>query len=348
MIELSASELFSLDDKVIVDIRSPSEYAHFHIPSAINIPLFEDSEKLLIGYIYRKEGIERAKQLGYSIANSKLQNLFESFRQLKKNHKYVVVYCWRGGLRSLELCKALSSLGIEVIRLKGGYRAYREFILQDMKERLKGINFIVLTGKTGVGKSKVLRTLKEDGVPVIDLEDLAQDRGSVFGKVGKKTKVSQKMFDALLYENIRSLTGPYAFVEDESRCIGNIHIPDALWKKKEEGVFVELTNSMENRIRNILEEYTLEEGWEEDVRIALGRIKRYLSEKDLVKALDMLEEKRYEELVKFLIEAYYDKRYKLIRKPLYTVDCTDLERCKVQLLKIFNAHSKTCLSSSPK
>lgn len=348
MVEISACELINLDDKVIVDIRSPSEYAQFHIPGAINIPLFEDDEKLLIGYVYRKEGVERAKQLGYSIANSKLQKLFESFRQLKRVHKHVVVYCWRGGLRSLELCKALSSVGIQVIRLRGGYRAYREFILQDMEERLKSINFIVLTGKTGVGKSKVLRLLKEEGMPVIDLEDLAQDRGSVFGKIGKRTRISQKMFDALLYENIRSLSGPYAFVEDESRCIGNIHIPDALWKKKEEGVFVELTNSTENRIRNILEEYTLEEGWEEDVRVALGKIKRYLGEEGFAQALCMLEEKRYEELVKFLIEAHYDKRYKLIRKPLYTVDCTDLQKCKDELLKIFNTHSKTCLSSSPK
>ncbi|SNZ14317.1 tRNA 2-selenouridine(34) synthase MnmH [Hydrogenobacter hydrogenophilus] len=348
MVEISACELINLDEKVIVDIRSPSEYAQFHIPGAINIPLFEDDEKFLIGYIYRKEGVEKAKQLGYSIANSKLQKLFESFRQLKRVHKHVVVYCWRGGLRSLELCKALSSVGIQVIRLRGGYRAYREFILQDMEERLKSINFIVLTGKTGVGKSKVLRLLREEGVPVIDLEDLAQDRGSVFGKVGKKTRISQKMFDALLYENIRSLSGPYAFVEDESRCIGNIHIPDALWKKKEEGVFVELTNSMENRIRNILEEYTLEEGWEEDVRVALGKIKRYLGEEGFAQALCMLEERRYEELVKFLMEAHYDKRYKLIRKPLYTVDCTDLQKCKDELLKIFNTHSKTCLSSSPK
>ncbi|MGB9873817.1 MAG: tRNA 2-selenouridine(34) synthase MnmH [Hydrogenobacter sp.] len=348
MVEISACELINLDEKVIVDIRSPSEYAQFHIPGAINIPLFEDDEKSLIGYIYRKEGVEKAKQLGYSIANSKLQKLFESFRQLKRVHKHVVVYCWRGGLRSLELCKALSSVGIQVIRLRGGYRAYREFILQDMEERLKNINFIVLTGKTGVGKSKVLRLLREEGVPVIDLEDLAQDRGSVFGKVGKRTRISQKMFDALLYENIRSLSGPYAFVEDESRCIGNIHIPDALWKKKEEGVFVELTNSMENRIRNILEEYTLEEGWEEDVKVALGKIKRYLSEEGFAQALCMLEERRYEELVKFLMEAHYDKRYKLIRKPLYTVDCTDLQKCKDELLKIFNTHSKTCLSSSPK
>lgn len=105
---------------------------------------------------------------------------------------------------------------------------------------------------------------------------------------------------------------------------------------------------MEDLIRNILEEYTLEEGWEEDVRMTLGRIKRYLGEEGFVKALGMCEEKRYEELVRFLIEAHYDKKYRLIRKPLYTVDCTDLQKCKVQLLKIFNAHSKTCLLSSPK
>ncbi|MEZ0361335.1 MAG: tRNA 2-selenouridine(34) synthase MnmH [Hydrogenobacter sp.] len=348
MLEIEAHELYNLEDKVLVDVRSPSEYNEFHIPGAINLPIFEDEEKKIIGFIYRTQGTQKAKDFGYSIAQSKLARIFDSFRKLKDNHRYVIVYCWRGGMRSQELCKALSSAGIQVIRLKGGYRAYRQFILQDIQNRLRGVNFLVLTGKTGVGKSKILRLLKMEGLPVIDLEDLAQDRGSVFGKVGKKTKVSQKMFDALLYESLRGINCDYAFIEDESRCVGNIHLPDVLWSKKEEGVFIELENSMENRVKNILEEYTKVEGWEEEVRQSLERIKKYLGESDYTEALNMLKNKKYETLVKFLIETHYDRRYRVSKKPIYTINCSDIQRCKAELIKIFDTYSKICPSSFPR
>ncbi len=347
MWEIEAQELYGIERKILIDIRSPSEYAEFHIPGAINLPLFEDDERRIIGLVYRKEGIERATELGYSIAQSKLSNLFDRFRELKKNYDHVIVYCWRGGKRSEELCKVLSSAGIEVIRLKGGYRAYRQFILQDMQHLLEGINFLVLTGKTGVGKSRVLKLLKAQGLPAVDLEELAQDRGSVFGKVGKKNRISQKMFDALLYETLRSLRSHYAFIEDESRWIGDIHLPEPLWRKKEEGIFIELQSSMENRVKNILEEYTKEEGWESDVRQALYRIRKYLGEKNLAQAIKMLENKEYKTLVRFLMETHYDKKYKVSKRPLYTLDSDDIHKCGEELIKIFNTYVKICPSSSP-
>lgn len=347
MWEIEAQELYGIERKILVDIRSPSEYAEFHIPGAINLPLFEDDEKKIIGLVYRKEGVERATELGYSIAKRKLSRIFDKFRELKKSYDHVIVYCWRGGKRSEELCKVLSSAGIEVIRLKGGYRAYRQFILQDMQNLLEGINFLVLTGKTGVGKSKVLKLLKAQGLPAVDLEELAQDRGSVFGKVGKKNRISQKMFDALLYESLRGLRSHYAFIEDESRWIGNIHLPDPLWKKKEEGIFIEIHNSMENRVKNILEEYTREEGWEDEVRQALYRIRKYLGEKNLAQAIKMLENKEYKTLVRFLMETHYDKKYKVSKRPLYTLDGSDIHKCGEELIKIFNTYVKICPSSSP-
>ncbi|MDM7266187.1 MAG: tRNA 2-selenouridine(34) synthase MnmH [Aquificaceae bacterium] len=247
--DIKPEDIYTLEERILVDIRSPSEYEEFHIPGAINIPIFEDEEKRLIGLVYRSEGVEKAKELGYEIAWKKLQSLLERFKKLKRDYKNVVVYCWRGGLRSQELCRVLRSMGIEVLRLEGGYRAYREFILRDMERLLEGKTFLVLTGKTGVGKTRLLRRLKEEGYPVIDLEALAQHRGSVFGRVGIKKRISQKMFDALLYEELKRINSDLLIVEDESRVIGNIHIPDSLWNKKEQGFFLEIETSLERRLK---------------------------------------------------------------------------------------------------
>ncbi len=329
--DIRPEEIYRLEDKVVVDIRSPSEYQEFHIPGAVNLPLFEDEEKRLIGLLYRREGVDRAKHMGYEIAYSKLEDLLKRFRDLKERYKHVVVYCWRGGLRSQELCKVLRSMGIEVLRVEGGYRAYRGFILRDMERLLKNKRFIVLAGKTGVGKTRILRKLKEEGYPVVDLEGLAKDRGSVFGKMGIRERVSQKMFDALLYESLLSIDSDLLFTEDESRTIGHIHLPEAFWKKKEEGIYVEIEASLKNRVKNLLQEYTGFEGWQEEAKESLLKIRRYLGEGKYSKALELLSKWRVEELAEFLIREYYDRTYKLQRHPYLRVNCDCMDDCLEKL-----------------
>ncbi len=345
--DISPEQIYHMEDRVLVDIRSPSEYEDFHIPGAINLPLFEDEEKRLIGLVYRREGVERAKDLGYEIAGSKLDHLLESFRRLKENHKHVVVYCWRGGLRSAELCKFLHSMGMEVYRLTGGYRAYREFILKDMERLLENKSFLVLTGKTGVGKTHMLRRLKKEGYPVVDLEGLALHRGSAFGRVGIRARVSQKMFDALLYESLRETTSRLLLTEDESRVIGTIHLPEVLWRKKEEGIYVELEASLERRVKNLLEEYTVFEGWQEEVRVSLARIRKYLGDAKYSTALELLEGGRVEEFAEFLIREYYDKTYKLYKKPSFRLNCDDTEECLQGLRRIYSCLLEERVSSKP-
>ncbi len=345
--DIEVRELFELEDKVLVDIRSPSEYEEFHIPGAVNVPLFEDEEKRLIGLLYRREGVEKAKELGYQIANSKLSELIQSFRRLKERHRHVVVYCWRGGLRSQELCKVLNSFGIEVLRLKGGYRAYRQYILQHMERLLEDKSFLVLTGKTGVGKTELLKRLEEEGYPVINLEELARDRGSVFGRVGIRDRVSQKLFDALLYERLRSIDSPLIIVEDESRTIGKVHIPEAFWKRKEEGFFVEVIADLKVRVRHVLEEYVSAEGWKEEAKSSLFKIRKYLGEEKFKRALLMLEEERIEELAEFLMVDYYDRTYRLSRKPIATIDCTSMEDCLEKLKELYSHLLKEGVAHKP-
>ncbi|MDW8433293.1 MAG: tRNA 2-selenouridine(34) synthase MnmH [Aquificaceae bacterium] len=345
--EIKPEDLYLLEDRVLVDIRSPSEYEEFHVPGAVNVPLFEDEEKRLIGIVYRGEGVERAKELGYEIAWKKLEGFLQTFRRLKENYRHVVVYCWRGGLRSKELCKVLSSMGVDVLRLEGGYRAYREFILKDMERLLQNRRFMVLTGKTGVGKTRLLRRLKQEGYPVVDLEGLAQDRGSVFGKVGIRKTVSQKMFDALLYEELRGLNSELLLVEDESRVIGRVHIPEALWRKKEEGIFVEVEASLSVRLKNIIEDYTSSQGWQEEVRRSLHKIRKYLGEEKYLLALEMLKENKVEELALFLMENYYDKNYRYHKPAIYKVDCSDFETCLQNLKELYSCLLEKRKASEP-
>ncbi|RLJ70668.1 tRNA 2-selenouridine synthase [Hydrogenivirga caldilitoris] len=334
--DIEVHELFQLEDMVIVDIRSPQEFEEFHIPGAINVPLFENDEKKLIGFIYREEGLERAKELGQELARKKLEEFYARFRGLKDKHKNVVVYCWRGGMRSQGMCKAMSEMGIDLLRLKGGYRAYRQFILKDMERLLENVNFLVITGKTGVGKTKVIRALKQEGLPAIDLEDLAKDRGSVFGSVGIEERVSQKQFDSLLYEELRRINGNNVFIEDESRRIGNVYIPEAFWSKKDKGLYIELTASIDTRIRNIISDYTQKENWEEEAFTAVQKIRKYLGPQKFELVKELFEQKNYEEVVRFLIEEYYDKRYRQFGEPLLEVSCDNLKDCVEQLKEFYS------------
>ncbi len=339
--EIEPEDIYTFERKVLVDIRSPQEYKEFHIPKAINIPLFDDEEKKLIGMLYRQEGEQKAKAEGYSIASKKIEKLFAKFRSLKEEYKEVIIYCWRGGLRSQELCYVLDRAGIDVMRLKGGYRAYRQFILSDMEKRLKEMNFLVLTGKTGVGKSKILSLLKRKGIPVIDVEKLAKDRGSVFGKVGRRERVSQKMFDALLYEEIRGLNSSLVFMEDESRWVGNIHLPEALWKRKEMGIFIEIRTDIELRIKNILDEYTKEEGWKEDVISSLKKVRKYMGEENYKRVLNLLTAGDYEKAAELLIQEYYDRRYKYGGRPKIILEYKSMDEVVEELMDIYRGISES-------
>ncbi len=333
--DIEPEEIYTLKKKVLVDVRSPHEFEESHIPGAVNLPLFEDDEKRLIGFVYRTQGVDKAKELGESIAKGKLSLLHRKLKELKERYGNVVVYCWRGGMRSKGLCEAMDRMGLDLLRLKGGYRAYRKFILKDMERLLEGISFIVLTGKTGVGKTRVLKALKERGYPVLDLEAVAKDRGSVFGSVGIPDRVSQKMFDSLLYEIIRDIGSGWVFLEDESRRIGNLHIPEPLWKRKEEGVYVELRASLEVRVRNILEDYTSHGGWKEEALLAVRKIRKYLGEEKYRRVIELFEAQDYGAVVRFLIEEYYDRKYKRFGEPVFEVFCDYPEDCLRELERIY-------------
>ena len=334
-IEIEPEELFKGKDFILVDVRSPSEFKEFHIPGAVNIPVFDDDEKRLIGFIYRTEGQETAFEKGKEIGERKLENIFQAFKKLAESGKPIVVYCWRGGMRSRGVCSALSKKGLKLYRLRGGYRAYRNYMLSKMDEIIRGLTAIVITGKTGTGKTRLIEMLRSEGLTAINLEDLAKHRGSLFGSVGIRERISQKMFDSLLFEELRWITSKHIIIEDESRRIGNLHLPESLWQKKQNGIFVEIEIPLEERVRIILEDYTSPDGWEEDAEKALLKLSKYLGPQKSRVAFELFNSGRYGELVEFLIVNHYDKRYRVFKKPDYKIRGDELGQCYDQLKELY-------------
>jgi tRNA 2-selenouridine synthase len=201
--EISVEEALKKGFKFI-DVRTKSEFEEFHIPGAYNVPLFSEEERRKISEVYYSKGEKEARLLALKLVGPKLYNIVSEVKEIKEREGRVVVYCWRGGMRSLAVSAICTLVGINVPRLIGGYREFRRYTLRRMEEILKDKKLIVVYGPTGSGKTRILRTLKEEGFPVIDLEGLAGHRGSVFGGIGLK-QPSQKMFDSLLWLELERL-----------------------------------------------------------------------------------------------------------------------------------------------
>ncbi len=306
--EITVEEALKRDYR-FVDTRTPEEFEEFHIPGAYNVPLFSSDEREKISRVYYERGEKEARLYALELAGPKLHRIVRKIKEIKEREGRVVVYCWRGGMRSLAVAAICSLAGVSVPRLSGGYRAFRQYILKRMDEILKDKKLLILYGPTGSGKTRILRTLKDKGYPVIDLEGLAGHRGSVFGGIGLK-QPSQKMFDALLWQEIEKLkNSPCILVEGESKKIGKIFIPEPFWKTMEKGekVYVELP--LKERVRISLEDYGVER-FSPDVYLnALSRIRKILGDQKYREIKKLIEEKKYEDAVLELMVNYYDKLY---------------------------------------
>ena len=292
-----------------IDVRTEEEFEEFHIPGAINVPLFTKEEKEKISKVYYEKGEKEARITALELVSSKLPSIVKRIKEIKNKKGRVAVYCWRGGMRSLAVSSICNLCGVYVLRLKGGFRAFRKFTFEDMEEILKDKFFLVIYGPTGVGKTRLLRKLKVEGFPVIDLEGLAGHRGSVFGGIGLK-QPSQKFFDALLWEEVRSLRGfRYLIVEGESRRIGRIHLPEVFWNKILEGRKIVVELPLEERVRISVEDYGVGKFPSEVYLESLSKIRKILGAEEFNIIKNFILEGKYEEAVKELMMNYYDKLY---------------------------------------
>jgi tRNA 2-selenouridine synthase len=297
------------EEIIIIDLRSPMEYREATIPGAINLPLFTDEERQIIGWTYVNESVDKAKKLGIEAVSKKLPQLYESIYELDKNKKKLLFFCARGGMRSSSLCALLNSLGVDAIKLSGGYKGYRKYINESLIKANEGITYIVLHGKTGVGKTELLYCLKEKGFDVLDLEGAANHRGSLLGSVGLGEARSQKMFESIVYETLKNRKTNYVFVEAESKRIGNVIIPDYIYKSMSEGRHILVEAELDFRAELLVKEYTKVEKHKDDMLNALKALSKYISENNINRYREMILNNNYNEAAKELMEKYYDPMY---------------------------------------
>ena len=306
--EITVEEALKKNFK-FVDVRTRAEFEEFHIPGAYNVPLFTEEERREVSEVYHKRGEKEARLFALKLVGPKLYDMVREIREIKEKEGRVAVYCWRGGMRSLAVAAVCNLAGVNVLRLVGGYREFRRYILKRMEELLKDKRLLVVYGPTGSGKTKLLRILKEEGYPVIDLEGLAGHRGSVFGGIGLK-QPSQKMFDSLLWLELEKLKdSPLIVVEGESKRIGRLFIPEPFWSAMERGEKVSVEIPLNERIRISMEDYQVDRFPPEVYIGALRRIRKILGDEKYREIEKLIEKKEYPKAVRELMVNYYDKLY---------------------------------------
>jgi tRNA 2-selenouridine synthase len=240
----------------IIDVRSPAEYAEDHIPGALSAPVLDDAERAQVGTLYKQVSPFDAKKAGAAlIAKNVSRHIEELFKGKDKTWR-PLVYCWRGGKRSGAMAHILREIGWNAETLEGGYKAYRRWVVQELEKLPEKLDFHVIHGPTGSGKSRLLAALRRAGAQVLDLEDLAAHRGSVLGNLPDRPQPSQKMFESLLLERISALQAEKpVYVEGESKKIGELQVPEALMSRMRASPCVLVETDLATRVDLLLDEY---------------------------------------------------------------------------------------------
>lgn len=337
---------------IFIDVRSPKEYNDATIPGATNIPLFDDEERNNIGWVYVNQDVERAKALGVEAVSKKLPSIFSQLNTLDKKYDKLILFCARGGMRSSSLTALLGTLGLNTFKLSGGYKGYRAFINQMLPTVNENVKYIVLHGKTGVGKTELLKVLKLKGFNVLDLEEAANHRGSLLGSVGLNRERSQKQFEALIYEALKVRNSEIVFVEGESKRIGNIIIPDFLYKRMEEGIHVLVDANIDFRCKLIIDEYTKKENSKEDILNSLDLLRKYISSDRIDHYKELINKGNYNSVAEDLMLKYYDpmylngiKKYKFdLEVNVSSIDQTsnEIEKWFYNELQVSSNYNKSC------
>lgn len=236
----------------ILDIRTPLEFGQGHIPGARNLPLFSNEERKIVGTIYKQEGRQAAVLKGLELVGPRLPDIIKLAGKISKDNVFLL-HCWRGGMRSSSLAWLFETYGFKTYTLKGGYKSFRNFVLEKFSLPQK---LLVLGGRTGAGKTLVLYKLAEQGEQIIDLEKLAHHKGSSFGALGEEKQPSQEGFENKLAMELHQLDNEKTiWLEDESRMVGNKVIPAALWEQMRHAKVVYMDVSLNERVNYLVEEY---------------------------------------------------------------------------------------------
>lgn len=310
--KIPADEFLRLRSQMpVADVRSPGEYAYGHIPGAVNIPLFDDTQRAEVGTIFKKEGSEKAVMRGIDLAAPQMSEKLVRALKLAPDRQ-LLVHCWRGGMRSEAMAWLFATGGLKPLLLEGGYKAYRNHILAGLGRKRK---LIILGGLTGSGKTGILSHMMAAGLQVTDLEKLASHRGSAFGALGQPAQPSSEHFANLLYDDLAGWSDDErVWLEDESRNIGTVFMPDNFYEQMQAAPVVALMMSIETRMPRLLQEYTMFPAGQ--IEASVMKISKRLGGDRTREALEAVRRGDYPTAIRITLE-YYDKAYSysLSRRP---------------------------------
>ncbi len=251
--EQDLSDLLKVaNSDIIIDVRSPAEFKHGHIRNAINMPLLDDEERTIVGTLYKQQSPESALIKGLEFVGPKMKAFASDF--LKMKNKKILAYCWRGGQRSNSMAWLMRTCGLNPTVISGGYKKYRTHVLDFINH--KDFKFYVIGGKTGTGKTELLEGLKNKSQQVLDLEGLAHHKGSAFGHLGQALQPTEEQFQNNLFHEIIELDNSKPiWVENESRMVGKLCIPEGIWASIRNGDLVNVEISDEERLEHVLQSY---------------------------------------------------------------------------------------------
>lgn len=293
----------SPEEVPILDVRSPGEFSHGHIPGAVNLPLFDDAERAEIGTLYKQQSREAAVERGLAIVGPKMAGFVQQAKALTTGRQ-LRIHCWRGGMRSESMAWLMQTAGFEVRTLAGGYKAFRQYVLMQLG---RPFQLLILGGKTGSGKTDILKALASLGEQVIDLEGMAHHKGSSFGALGQPPQPSSEMFDNQLFDVLSSLdVNQRIWVEDESHNIGKVHISQPFWQQMKRAPVIAIEVPKAARIDRLVREYA--DAPDEELAQSLQRIKKRLGGLHLQTAMDALARKDYCAVAAIALN-YYDAAY---------------------------------------
>lgn len=303
--QLDILEFIKLRNELpIADVRSEGEFYEGHIPGAVNIPILNNQERVAVGTDYKQKGQLEAIKTGFRLVGPRIIDLVEQAERLA-NERELLVHCWRGGMRSGNFCHFVGMAKMRTHQLKGGYKAYRQLALESYK---KPLPLLVIGGNTGSGKTELLRSLKAAGEQVIDLEELAIHKGSVFGGLMLPEQPTTEQFQNKLFEVIYSLDlSKRIWIEDESIAVGKIFLPEDLWRTMSASPIVEIVVPKDVRLDRLVADYGKAD--RNEFLASMEKIVKKLGGQNFNAAREALQRGDMRTTIDTLLQNYYDKAY---------------------------------------
>ena len=334
----TVAQLSGFDE--IIDARTPAEFAEDHIPGAINLPVLDNDERIVVGTMYKQQSAFDARRLGGALVAANISRHMLAALQGKPKNWRPLIYCWRGGQRSGSFTTWLRMVGWDACQLEGGYKAFRHHVIAEIARIVPTLALRIVCGPTGSAKTRVLEALAAQGAQVLDLEDLAAHKGSVLGALPDRPQPAQKRFETLLWDRLRRLDPARpVYVEAESRKIGLVFVPEPLILAMRQAPCVLIDATRDARLDFLVRDYAYLGDDVGALQDKLHRLREHQSRETLERWKSLAAAHALPELFAELIDQHYDPLYHRSQNHNYAnyadalrVDSADLSAAGVREL----------------